>query len=156
MSSLLNYSSVLFPAIFTGAVDLECMAGGHKAVLLADLLCQVVNFGGEKLHRTATLRADHVMMATPVVLVLITGNAVVEGNLTRQPTFGQKLQRSVNGREPHSRIFFSHQPVQLVGGKMFTSLKKRAQDRIALRGMLQAHALQVPMKNLLGLPNHLA
>src|SRR5512146_1953921 len=49
-------------------IDLKGVAGGHVAVLAPDLLLHAVDFRREKFHRTAAFRADHVVVAAPVVL----------------------------------------------------------------------------------------
>ena len=71
---------VSLAAVFTNAVNLKGVTGGGVMVSASDLLLQVVHFLGEEFHGTAALRADHMMMATPVVLVLITGDAIMEGD----------------------------------------------------------------------------
>ncbi|MEY2412549.1 MAG: hypothetical protein QOD84_1155, partial [Acidobacteriaceae bacterium] len=54
-------------------------------MLTANLPLKNINFGRKEFDRTATLRADHMVMAAPVVLVLIACNAIVKGHFARQP-----------------------------------------------------------------------
>jgi hypothetical protein len=65
------------------------MTSGRVIVSAADFLFQLINFTGKKLHRTAALRADHVVMAAAIVLVLVARDTVVESNLARQSAFGE-------------------------------------------------------------------
>jgi hypothetical protein len=107
---------VLLAAIFADTIDLERVAGGQVAILAADLLFELANFLGKKFHRAAAAGADHVVMAAAVVLVLVTSNAVVEGNLAGQSAFRQQLQRAVNRGVSDAGIFFLYQAVKFVGG----------------------------------------
>lgn len=45
--------------------------------------------------------------------------------------------------------------MKLVGGKMVASFKERAEDRIALRGLLKSNVLQMAVKDVLGFAYHL-
>ena len=132
------------------------MPRGEVVVPASDFLLELADSPGKELDRTAAVGADHVVMAAPVVLVFVAGNAVMEGDLAGQSALGKQLQRPVNRGVADARVFFLHQAVQFVGGKMVAGFQKRAQDRVALRGLLQADTLQVPMKDFLGLADHLA
>jgi hypothetical protein len=55
---------------------------------VSDFLLQLLHLAGKKLHRTAALGADHVVMAAPVVLMLIPGDPIVESDLAGQSTLG--------------------------------------------------------------------
>ena len=102
------------------------------------------------------LGADHVVMAAAVVLVLVAGDAVVKGDFAGQAALGQQLQRAVDGGVADAGVFFLHQAVKFVGGKMVAGFEEGAQDGVALRRLLQADALQMPVKDLLGFADHLA
>lgn len=95
------------------------------------------------------------VMAAAIVLVFVTRDAIVERHFAGETAFGQKLQGAINRRISDAGIFLLDKPVQLVGGQMVASFEKGAQDRIALRGLLEANIFQVPMKDVLGLANHL-
>src|SRR5437868_8471024 len=95
-------------------------------------------------------------MAAPVVLVLKTGDPVVEGRFTCQSAFGKQLQRAIHGGEADPRVLFGHQPVKFVGGKMFARFEEGAQDRVPLLGVLQTHLLEMTVQDLLGLAHALA
>src|SRR6266496_977127 len=79
----------LLSALFADTVNLKGVAGGHEAMLAADLVLELANFGREKFHRGATLGAHHVVMAAPVVLMLVAGDAVVKCNFAGQAATGQ-------------------------------------------------------------------
>jgi len=132
------------------------MACREVVILASDFLFELTNFLREKLYRAATLRADHVVMAATVVLMLIAGNPIVEGYLAGEPAFGEKLQRAVDRGVTDAGVFSLDEAVQFVSGKVIASLQKGAQDRITLGGLLKPDALQVAMEDLLGLPHHLA
>jgi hypothetical protein len=58
-------------------------------IFVADLLPQLADFRGKELNRTAAIGTYHVVMAATVVLMLESGDAVVEGNFAGQPAFRQ-------------------------------------------------------------------
>ena len=62
-------------------VDLEAVAGGNVPVLAADLLLDAFDVGREKFHRAAAMGTDQMMMIASLVLVFVTGDAVLEGDL---------------------------------------------------------------------------
>ncbi len=132
------------------------MAGGEVVVFASDFLLELADFLREKFHGTAAAGAHHVMVAAAVVLMLIAGNAVVKGYFRGEPTLSQKLERSVDGGVADAGIFFLDQAVQLIGGEVVACLEKRAEDRIALGGLLQANFLQVTVEDVLSLAHHLA
>ena len=77
-------------------------------------------------------------MAAPVVLVLVAGDAVVEGDFAGQAALRQQFQRAVDGGVSDAGIIFLHQAVQFVGGEMVAGFEERAQNRVALGGLLVA------------------
>ena len=101
-------------AFFANAVDLKGMAGGHVTVLASDLLFDFSNLLREKFHRCAALRAHHVVVTAPVVLVLVARDAVMKGNFAGQATTGKQLQGPVDGGESDARVRLLDQSVQLV------------------------------------------
>ena len=146
---------VLPLALLANAVDLEGVAGCHVSVFAPDLLFELAHFRRKEFNGTAAGCAHHVMMAAAVVLVLITSDSVVKSNLAGQAAFGQQLEGAIHGRISDARVLFLHQAVEFVGGKMIAGIEEGAQDGIALSGLLQAHSLEVAMKNFFGLANHL-
>lgn len=148
-------AALLFPASFANTIDLKCVPRGFVVVFAPNLLLQLVHFRRKEFHRTPALGTYHVMMAAPVVLMLVTGNPVVKRDNACQPAFGQQLESAIDSGKPDFRIFSFHQPVQFVGRKMFPRLQKRAQNRIALSGMLEPNSLEMLMQNRLRLPHHL-
>ncbi len=94
-------------------------------------------------------------MAAPVVLVLVTGDAVVEGDFAGQSALGEQLERAVNRGVADDGVFFLHQAVQFVGGEMIASFQKGAQNGVALRGLLQANPLEMLVENALRFAHHL-
>ena len=147
---------VLLAAVFANSIDLKCVPGGEVMVSAPDLLFQLADLGGEELDRAPAIGADHVVMATPVVLMFVAGDPVVEGDFARKATFGEQLQSPVNGGVSDASVFLLHQAVQLVSGKMVASFKECAQDDVALGGLFEADALEVLVKNVLRLAHHLA
>src|SRR5215471_10612434 len=141
---------VLLSTVFADAVDLECVAGGQVVVLAADGLFDFSNLGREEFDRRAALGADHVVMAASIVLVLVAGDAVVEGDFAGEAGFGQQLECAVDGGESDVRVFFLDQAVKFVGGEMLARVEESSQDGIALAGLLEADALEVAEKDAFG------
>jgi hypothetical protein len=125
-------------------------------ILAADVLLQLADFLGKKFDRTATVGANHVVMAAAVVLVFVACDAVVEGDFAGQAALCQQFQRAVDGGISDAGVFFLHQAVEFVGGEMVASLQKSVQDYVALRRLFQSDALQVAVKDFLGFADHLA
>ena len=147
---------VLLAAVFANSINLKGVASGGVVVFVSDFLFELADLLGKKFDGTAASSANHVVMAAAVVLVLVAGNAVVERDFTGQAAFGEQFQGAVNRGVADARIFFLHQAVKLVGGKMVARLKERMQNHVALRGLLQANSLQMAVQDLLGFANHLA
>lgn len=61
---------------------------------------------GIKLDDLAAFGADHVIVMFVIIVMLVIGFAVAETHFTRQSGFGQKFERSVNGRVTDIRILF--------------------------------------------------
>ena len=79
----------LLSTFVADAVDLKTVPSRYVMVLAPDLLLDLLNLRREELHRTSAIRAHHVMVIPPVVLVLVTRHPIVERHLARQPTFRQ-------------------------------------------------------------------
>src|SRR5262249_27072792 len=79
----------LLTTILTHAVDLEGVARGFVMMLVADLLLQTVDFRREKLNRASAVGANHMVMAAPILLVLVTSNAIMKCDFARQSTLRQ-------------------------------------------------------------------
>src|SRR6266446_8836272 len=105
-------SIVLFAAVLANTINLEGVTGRGVVVSAADFLLQLIHFAGKELHRTPAFGADHVVMAAAVVLMLVAGDAVVEGDFAGQSTPGEQLERAVDGGVADARIFFLHEAVQ--------------------------------------------
>ena len=128
---------VLFAAVFADSVNLKGVAGREVVVLAADFLLELADFLGKEFDGAATVGADHVVMAAAVVLVLVAGDAVMEGDFAGQAALRQQLQRAVDGGVADAGVFFLHQAVEFVGGKMVAGFEEGMQDGVALRGLLQ-------------------
>ena len=126
------------------------MAGGIEVILAANLFFELGYFRGEELDGDATVSAYHMMMAAPVKLVFIAGHTVMKSYFTGQTAFGQQFQGTVDRSEANFGIFLPCETEKFISRKMIAGLKKGAQDGIALLGMLQANALKMPVKDLLG------
>jgi hypothetical protein len=81
-------------------------------VFAADFLFELADFLGKEFDRTPTVGADHMVMAAAVVLVLVAGDAVVEGHFAGQAALCEKFQSAVNRGVADAGIFFLHQAVQ--------------------------------------------
>lgn len=149
-------SAVFFSAVIANSINLESVAGGQVVMLSANFLFYFSNLGGEKLHRSTALRAHHVVMIASVVLVLVTGDTVVESHLTGKAAAGQEFQCPVHGGKADAVVFLLHEAVQLVRRKMFASFEKSAEDGVALLRLLQADASEMAEKYFLGLANAFA
>ena len=147
---------VLLAAGFAHPIDLERVARGQIVIFAADFLFKVPNLLREKLDRTSTFRANHVVMAAAIVLVLVAGNAVVKGYLTGQAAFGKQFERAVDRGVSDTCVSFLHQSMEFVGREMVAGFEEGAQNRVALGGLLQSNAFQMAVENLLGLADHLA
>src|SRR5262249_44116693 len=91
-----------------------------------------------------------------VELVFVTGSSVRKRHGAGQATFGQQLERAVDGGETDFAVTLFHQAEKLVGGKMVASIEERPQDGVALLGMLEADASQMLVKDVLGLAHGFA
>jgi hypothetical protein len=154
-SDLNDPPTTLLLAFVADAVDLEAVPRGEIVELLADLLLQLLQFRSEEFHRTTAFRADHVVMAAAVVLVLVARDAVVEGDFAGESAFGEKFQRPVNGGKADLRVFFADLAVKLIGREMIALLEKGLQDGVALVGVLQPNPLEVLVKDIGRLAEHL-
>lgn len=112
-------SICLLSAFFANPINLEGVPGGDVAMPAPNLLFDLPNLLGEELYRGAALRTDHVVMAAPVVLVLVPGDPIMEGDLAGQPAARQELQRPVDGSKTDARIGLLDQPVEFVDGEVF-------------------------------------
>jgi hypothetical protein len=155
-----NYSSqnplLLLLALLANTVNLKGVAGRKVLVLAANLLLDALDPAGKELHRSATFGANHVVVIAPLILMLVARYPVVEGHFAGQTALRQQLQGAVHGGETDAVVLLFDQPVQLIGGKMVAGVQKGTQNGVALPGMFQPHALEVPVKDFLGLAHHLA
>jgi hypothetical protein len=151
-----GHGCVSLSALLADAVYLESVPRGCVLVSAPDLLLQLTHFLGEKFDRTAALRADHVMVAPPVVLMLVARNAIMERDFAGQSAFRQQLKRAIDGGETNAGVFFMHQAMQFVGRKMISGFEKRPQDGVTLRRLLEADPLEMAVQNILRLAHHLA
>jgi hypothetical protein len=142
---------IFLSACFTDAVDLKGVPGGYIAVLAAHLLFKLSHFRREKFYGRATRGANHVVMASPIVLVLIARNAIVKCDFAGQSAVGEEFQGPVHSGETDVGVFLLHQLVQFVGREMFPGFEKGPQNRAPLFCLLQTDAPQVSQENLLGL-----
>lgn len=147
---------IFLAAVFADPIDLEGVTRGQVVKLASDLLFKLSNFLREELHGTATFGAHHMMMAPSIVLMFITGNAVMKRDFTGQAAFRQEFESTINGGVANVRVFFLHQAVKFIGGEVIAGFQKRAQDDVALCCLLEAHTLKMAMEDFLGLADHLA
>jgi hypothetical protein len=93
------------------------------------------------------------VMAAPVVLMLVAGDAIVKCNLAGQAAIGEQFESAVHGGEPDVRVFLLYQLIEFVSREMRAGFKKRAENRATLSSLLQPNAPQVAEKNAFGLAN---
>jgi hypothetical protein len=96
------------------------------------------------------------MVAAAVVLVLVTGDAVVERNLAGQATLREQLERPVNGGVADFRIFPLNQPVEFVGREMLSGFEEGTEYGVALGSLLQTNPLEMLVEDPLSLAYHFA
>ena len=143
--------SIAFPsAIFAHTINLKSVAGGYVMVLVPNFVFDFPDFLRKKFHRSSTFRAHHMVMTTPVVLVFVTGNAIVKGYFASQSAARQQLQSAIDGSEPDARIGLLNQPMQFINGKMFARFEEGSKDGVALSSLLQANALEMLKKDAFG------
>jgi len=130
------------------------MARRLIVIAATDLLLKPFDLARKELDRTATIRANHMMVATPVVLMFVAGDAIMKGDFAGQATLGQQLECAVNSRVTDPGVFFLDQPMQLVCREMLARFQKRSQDRVALRRLLQANTFQMLVQDALSLAHH--
>jgi hypothetical protein len=76
--------ATLLAAVLAGAIYLKSVACRFILIFAANFLFEVTHFRGKELNGTPAIRANHMVMASPVILVLITGDPIVESHLARQ------------------------------------------------------------------------
>lgn len=91
------------------------------------------------------------VVAAPIVLMLVTRDAVVESDFAGKAASGEEFQSAINGRDADLRVRLFYQAVQFIDGQMLVSFKKCPQDGAALPGLLQADPLQMPVEDFLSL-----
>lgn len=140
--------SIAFPsAIFAHTINLKSVAGGYVMVLVPNFVFNFPDFLRKKFHRSSAFGAHHMVMTTPVVLMFITRNAIVKGDLASQPAARQKLQSAIDGSEPDARIGLLNQPMQFIDGEMFSRFEEGSKDSVALPSLLQTNAFQMLKKD---------
>ena len=147
---------VLLAAVFADSIDLKGVPGSEVVIFAADLLLEAPYFLRKEFNRTAAAGADHVVMAAAIVLVLVAGNAVVEGDFAGQAAFGQQLQGAVDGGVADASVSFLYEPVQFIRGEMVAGFEEGAENGVALGCLFQTDAFEMPVEDLLGFADHLA
>jgi len=146
----------LLPAVLTDSINLKGVAGGEVVIAASDFLFEYPDFLRKKFYRAAALGADHVVMAAAVVLVLEARNAIVKGDFAGQSAFGEQFQRAIDSGIADAGVFFLHEAVQFIGGKMVAGFEEGTQDGVALLGLLQPDIFQMAVQDLLSLADHLS
>jgi hypothetical protein len=106
---------VFLAAIFTNTVNLKSVTGSGVIVSASNFLLQLIYFVRKELHRTAALGTNHMVMAAPVVLMFIAGDAIVESDFAGQSAFRQQLESAVYRCVADAGVFLLDQPVQFIG-----------------------------------------
>jgi hypothetical protein len=154
--SLGGHSRASLAALLANTIDLESVPRGCIVVSTPDFLLQLVYLLGKKFNRTATLRADHVMVTAPVVLMLVPRYAIMKCNFAGQAAFRQQLKRAIDRGEADARVFLVYEAVQVVGRKVIPGFEKGAQDGVPLRSLLEADSLEMAVQDVLRLAHHFA
>ena len=89
-----------------------------------NFLFQLFHFVGKEFDRSATFSADHMVMAPPVVLVLVTGDAVVKRNFAGEAAFGQQFESAVDGGVTDAGIFLLDEAMKFVGRQVVAGFEK--------------------------------
>lgn len=147
----LHDSSPVFATVLAHAVNLEGVARGFVMVLAADVFFQAIDFRREEFDGASAGGADHVVMATAVVLMLVARNAIVKGDFAGESALGKQLERAINRCDADAWITFAHELVKLFDREVLVSFEKGKKDGIALLGPFQADAFQVLLKTILRL-----
>jgi hypothetical protein len=71
-----------------------------------DFVLHRFQLGRKKFRHTSACRANHVVMMFVVVVVLVVCSAITESDFPSQSGFGQKLERSIDGRLSDRGISF--------------------------------------------------
>src|SRR5205085_8064411 len=74
------------------------VTGVQTCALPIYLLLKPIDFRREELNRTSTSGTDHVMVATAIVLMLVTRNTVVKGNFTRKRSEERRVGKECRSR----------------------------------------------------------
>ena len=151
-----GFARRLLTAIFADAVDLKIVAGGIKPVLASNLLFQLTHFRREEFDGSAALSTNHVVVAAAVELMFVARGAIGKRDSAGQTAFGQQFERPIDRGKADLAVALLHQAEQFVSGKMIAGVEERAQDGVALLGMLESHAPQVLVKDVLGLAHGFA
>jgi hypothetical protein len=81
----------MFLAILANAIDLERVAAGQVMMLASNLPFDLADLRRKELDGRAAFGANHMVMAAAVVLVLITRDAIVKGDLARESASGEQF-----------------------------------------------------------------
>lgn len=71
-----------------------------------------------KLNQRAALRANQMIVMLVVVTVFVARIAISKSFLSREATFGQELERAVNGGEADRGVFGFDEVIQIFGAGM--------------------------------------
>ena len=95
-----------------------------KMVMRGDLILLIFDLLAVKLYQQAALGTNQMIVMLVIVKMLVTRVAVAQTLFSSQPAFGQKFERTVNGREAHGRVFDFDQVIEVFGAEMTFGLEK--------------------------------
>ena len=112
----------LLPAVGTYTPQPKAMMRGPKAKFVRHLILKVFDVLRKKLDNLAALGADHMIVMSMVVVVLIIRLVIAEPNFPCEPGFGKKLKRPIDRRMANGGVFSMHQKIQVFTCKMLFRL----------------------------------
>src|SRR6266568_8862756 len=108
-----------------------------------------LELGGIKFDDLAALRANHVSVMLVFIVMFVMSAAVPESHFASQSRIGKQPQRSIDGRLADGGIFFADQAMEIVSRQVAFRAQEDFENKIALRGTLQAFLLNMLQENFL-------
>ena len=94
------------------------------------------------------------VMGATIVLVFVTGYAVVECQFRGESAFGKKFESAIDRGETDLWILLLDEAVEFVSRKMVANFEERLEDGVALLGVLESDSFEVSMEDTLGFEEH--
>src|SRR5215510_6778167 len=127
-------------AFGANAPDAQAVARRSKMMLRGDLVLLVLDLLAVEFYQPAAFGADQMVVMLVIVKMLVARVRVAQSLFARQPAFGQKLERAVNGREAHRRVFDFDNVVEVFGAEMAFGLEKDFEYKLTLCRLFKSGA----------------